>query len=110
LRALGVLDGERELRFRATGSPNAPPRFTAVPSAPEAEAVNRRRGRPAFDPKPSQRHLVSTLFAHGATREQIARAVGVSLPTLRRYFAAEIGRSTSLDDDPPIAAAQRAVG
>jgi hypothetical protein len=46
-----------------------------------------RRGRPRFEPSSEQRLLVSTLHARGATRQEIARAVGVSLPTLRRYFA-----------------------
>jgi hypothetical protein len=65
------------------------PETVGVPSAGRP-----RRGRPRFAPSAQQRDLVRLLQVRGATRGQIAKALGISLPTLRCYFAAEL-RKTS---------------
>lgn len=76
----------------AMGTAGAPGRRPGahIDSAETSHRSPGRRGRPRFEPSPQQRNDVRTLVARGATREQIARAVGVSLPTLRNYFSAEL--------------------
>lgn len=56
-----------------------------------------RRGRPRFVPNLEQRRLVQRLNAGGTSRESIARAIGVSLPTLRTYFAADLDAGRNPD-------------
>lgn len=51
----------------------------------------RGRGRPPFVPTPEHKRRVRSMFASGHTREDIAEDIGISLPTLRRYFADELG-------------------
>lgn len=50
----------------------------------------RPRGRPRFEPLPEHIGLIRALLARGSTRQQIAAAIGISLPTLRRSFAHEL--------------------
>ena len=83
---------EVAVRPANASAPHRPGRsFQVVESATvPAEAKPRcGRGRPKFEPTLAQRALVRRLSAAGATRELIAGRLGVSLPTLRRYFAAE---------------------
>lgn len=49
-----------------------------------------QRGRPRFRPTLRDRNRVRLLLALGWSNERIAAAVEVSLPTLRRYFKAEL--------------------
>ncbi|RAK61300.1 hypothetical protein DJ021_16575 [Phenylobacterium hankyongense] len=70
------------------------PRPTIAPEWAPFEP-SRGRGRPRFTPSEQQRQLVETMYGRGRTRETIADTIGVSLPTLRRYFAAELARSPS---------------
>lgn len=49
-----------------------------------------RRGRPAHAPSRSTRDKVSLLLAMGWANPRVANALGVSLPTLRRYYGAEL--------------------
>ena len=84
-----------EIAVRRANAPAAhrPGRsFEVVEAAPAPAAAKpqRGRGRPKFEPTLAQRALVRGLSAGGATREVIARRLEVSLPTLRRYFAAEL--------------------
>ena len=48
------------------------------------------RGRPQFQPTPDQRETCSTLAAGRMPEEDIAAAFGISRPTLRKHFAAEL--------------------
>ncbi len=47
-------------------------------------------GRPPFEPSPEQRQMVQILRANGISVEAIARSIGVSTPTLRKYFKIEL--------------------
>jgi AcrR family transcriptional regulator len=49
-----------------------------------------KRGRAPFEPTDGQRATVREMAARGAEREAIAAAIGVSVPTLRKHFAAEL--------------------
>jgi len=76
----------------ATGTASAMGRRPGadIDSGETAQRAPGRRGRPRIEPSQQQRDDVRTLAARGVTREQIARALGVSLPTLRNYFPAEL--------------------
>lgn len=50
----------------------------------------RRRGRPAHQPTTDSRDLVMTLVTRGKSVAEIALAVGISEPTLRAHYAAEL--------------------
>lgn len=76
------------------------PDVSAANERVSACAALARRGRPRFQPSAEQRTAVRMLHAAGATRERIAQEVGVSLPTLRAYFATEL-RSAELPAEPP---------
>ena len=58
--------------------------------AKAATASAKRSGRPRFVPTPAQRSLVEHLRLEGHTFGIIAKAVGVSVPTLRRAFKVEL--------------------
>src|SRR5579864_3212459 len=47
-------------------------------------------GRPSFAPRPDQRQMVQVLRANGVPIDTIARNIGVSKPTLRKYFKEEL--------------------
>lgn len=49
-----------------------------------------RSGRVAFAPSAEDRERVARMFAGGAKLAVIAEAVGISVPTLRKAFAAEL--------------------
>lgn len=96
---LGWLASEVEVHQRTPPKAFSKPSVTGGPVALEvsndpqdgdAKGVGLRRGRPRFEPSLEQRRLVVRLHAAGTTREAIARAIGVSLPTLRAYFAVEL--------------------
>jgi hypothetical protein len=61
---------------------------------------SRGRGRPRFTPDAQQRRLVEMMYRRGRTREDIADTLGISLPTLRRYFAAELTTLSRSTSDP----------
>jgi hypothetical protein len=48
------------------------------------------RGRPRFKPTPTLRRKVADLMSTGVPQPDIARAIGCSVPTLRRYFHKEV--------------------
>ena len=58
--------------------------------AKAAPASAKRAGRPRFVPTWAQRQLVERLRLGGHTFGEIAKAVGISLPTLRRAFKVEL--------------------
>ena len=58
--------------------------------AQPATALAKRSGRPRFVPTLAQRSLVEYLRLSGYTFSTIAKAVGVSVPTLRRAFKVEL--------------------
>ncbi|MFC3069167.1 helix-turn-helix domain-containing protein [Phenylobacterium soli] len=78
-----------EVRVTSWPRPVPLPRTDGTPS-PRGRALTGRRGRPPFSPTADQRALVAALSADGCSRTLIAGRVGVSLPTLRRYFAVEL--------------------
>lgn len=49
-----------------------------------------RRGRPAYEATEKDRNKVKLLLALGWANPRIANAIDVSLPTLKRYFRAEL--------------------
>jgi hypothetical protein len=49
------------------------------------------RGRPAREPTAAERKKVREFIGEGASRRVIAGALGVSVPTLRKLFATELG-------------------
>lgn len=52
---------------------------------------SRAGGRPRFQATAELRRTVNTLHAAGASIDRIAHAIRISVPTLRRYFPAELG-------------------
>lgn len=50
----------------------------------------RDRGRPAFQPTDKQRMAVEQMVFAGEQQQVIARALGITLPTLRKHFAEEL--------------------
>ena len=71
-------------------------RATAVPHdfEPAPALFNERhmtkRGHPAFQPTDKQRGQVEAMARYGIPQDEIARAIGISRPTLLKYFAEEI--------------------
>lgn len=57
---------------------------------PGDERKETRSGRAAFVPTADQRERVARMFAGGATLAVIAETIGISVPTLRKAFAAEL--------------------
>ncbi len=51
----------------------------------------RQPGRPPFKPTPTQRRLVRLAAGAGLPHVQIAAALAISQPTLRKAFAGELG-------------------
>jgi len=47
-------------------------------------------GRPPHDPTPEMRAQVEALAGFGIQREEIARYLGISKPTLRNHYAEEL--------------------
>ena len=56
----------------------------------------RGRGRPSHEPTRYTRRKVMTLRQAGLGQDQIADALGISLPTLRLYYHRELGSSSQL--------------
>lgn len=48
------------------------------------------RGRPSYEASVQDRNKVKLLLALGWVNQRIANALGISLPTLKRYFRAEL--------------------
>lgn len=55
-----------------------------------ASSKKRRPGRPSFEATKHQRAEVRALVAFGITEIDIAKYIGVSVPTLRKHFAEEL--------------------
>ncbi|HTV69316.1 MAG TPA: hypothetical protein VMF90_12335 [Rhizobiaceae bacterium] len=53
-------------------------------------AGNKNSGRPAFEPTEEQREKVRVLKAGGMSNEAIGVALGISEPTLTKYFSSDI--------------------
>lgn len=54
------------------------------------EGPARRAGRPPYEPTPKDREQAKTLAGMGLRVRDIALVLGLSLPTLRKYFAQEL--------------------
>lgn len=52
--------------------------------------MTRKRGRPAYSPSKQTREQVEMFLACGMSRDQIAAALEISLPTLDKTFAVEL--------------------
>ena len=86
-----------------------------VGKAPKKKADGKKGGkkkgkggkaRPKFEPKPEHSDLVLDLVAEGASQKAIAKTVGCSPSTLKRYFADELkGNEPPPADDPQTSAA-----
>lgn len=60
--------------------------------------------RPAFSPTDEQREAVRSAVAEGLRQPEIAARIGVAAPTLRKYFAEELGttrRERATTSAPP---------
>lgn len=55
-----------------------------------APSPNKKKGRAPFSPSDDQRRTVSDLASRRVEQIDIAAALGISVPTLRKYFAAEL--------------------
>ncbi|WP_210526368.1 hypothetical protein [Rubellimicrobium arenae] len=64
-------------------------------SGPKAK---RGRGQPPFEPTEADFDKVHMLLALDWTNEQIANALGISQPTLRKYFSAQIRERDRMRD------------
>lgn len=53
-------------------------------------AGNKNSGRPAFDATDEQREKVRVLKAGGMSNEAISVAIGISEPTMLKYFSSDI--------------------
>ena len=56
----------------------------------------RRGGRPPHAPTPETRDIVKRLAAQGNARDDIAIALGVTGPTLRKHYWTELGEGYAL--------------
>lgn len=65
----------------------AKPKAAALPPAKPAP---RKNGRPPYEPNDKDRTMVRLLCAGGITQDRIAEAVGISEPTLRKHYKAEL--------------------
>ena len=63
--------------------------------AARVETKKPATGRPPFEPSAEQRAHVQRLRLAGATLDVIAAIIGVSVPTLRLRFSADLEHSTS---------------
>ena len=54
------------------------------------------RGRKSHKPSPQGREIVASLIAADASEEEIALQLGLSLPTLRKYYFRELEHGVSL--------------
>ena len=75
---------------------NAPTMFDGADPAPAAiqplpPSAPRRRGRPRYQPLASDRDRVRILAAAGISREVIAGRMNISVPTLVKAHAADLG-------------------
>lgn len=52
-------------------------------------------GRPPYAPSDKDRKMVEALCGFGIPAEKIAHVLGVSLPTVHKYFAAELERGAA---------------
>ena len=52
--------------------------------------MTKKRGRPAYSPSKQTREQVEMFLACGMSRDQIAAALEISLPTLDKTFAVEL--------------------
>jgi hypothetical protein len=59
------------------------------------------RGRPAREPTAAEREKVKEYKASGASQRVTAAALGRSVPSLRKYFAAELGLERKGPREPP---------
>jgi predicted transcriptional regulator len=53
------------------------------------------RGRPAFKPTPALRRKVEELVSCGMSQDDVARAMGISTPTLVKHFEDELANGTA---------------
>lgn len=58
----------------------------------------RRRGRPKHEVTPKTRKRVSMLVALGWTNPRIATTMGITLPTLHKYYFYELGQREAARD------------
>lgn len=53
------------------------------------------RGRPQFKPTPALRRKVEELVSCGMSKDECARAIGCSTPTLEKYFEDELANGVA---------------
>lgn len=53
------------------------------------------RGRPQFKPTPALRRKVEELVTGGMSKDECARAIGCSTPTLEKYFEEELANGVA---------------
>ncbi|MBE1208121.1 hypothetical protein [Aminobacter carboxidus] len=53
------------------------------------------RGRPPFKPTPALRRKVEELVSCGMSKDECARAIGCSTPTLEKYFEEELANGVA---------------
>jgi predicted transcriptional regulator len=53
------------------------------------------RGRPAFKPTPALKRKVEELVSCGMSKDDVARALGISTPTLVKHFDEELSNGTA---------------
>ncbi len=63
-----------------------------------ASDTKKNKGRTPFIPSDDQRRTVASLAAARHEQADIARAIGISVPTLRKHFAAELATRLSPDN------------
>lgn len=50
------------------------------------EQKNKTRGRPPYEPNDQDRRLIRALISYGMTRDVVAEVVGLSIPTINKYY------------------------
>lgn len=58
--------------------------------------TKRKAGRPPYEPTDKDRRVVVSMVAAGIEQREIARALGITAPTLRRHFRTELDTGESL--------------
>ena len=58
--------------------------------APQGDRPEKRNGRPPYEPTDAVREQVKTMSGFGVLDYQIAMVIGISQPTLKKYFSTEL--------------------
>ncbi len=70
---------------------------SAATVAPEStpSCAPKLNGRPAHCPSPENRNQVATMANFGVPHDDIAQSLGISAPTLRKHYRAELDRAAA---------------